>query len=394
VEKSLSIGLAEKKFMATKAKKAKSGGLLLEDGSFWKGTSFGSSSTTVGEAVFHTALSGYQEILTDPSYRKQIITFSAVQIGNQGFHSEDFESKQIWASGCLVRDYSEPLYHWRKEKSLDEVLKENKCPALSGIDTRRLILRIREKGSLWGVLSTETDDVKALKKHLGKKLSMEGLSLTKEVSTKSPYTWTEGSVPLLNTESPDAQKSKRVVVMDFGAKHQILRYLIDSGFKEAVVVPSQTSAKDILALKPDALFLSNGPGDPAAEKEAVAEVKKLIGELPILGICLGHQILGLALGLPTFKLKFGHHGANHPVKNLRTDKVEITSQNHGFAVSSEAAAKSKDIEVTHINLNDQTVEGFVHKKYPICAIQFHPESSPGPIDSTSTFKRFYEGKFI
>ena len=374
------------------ASKAKTGALLLQDGSLWRGLSFGAKTTSLGEVVFHTALSGYQEILTDPSYRKQIITFSSVQIGNQGFHSEDFESERIWASGCLVRDYSEPLYHWRKENSLDEILKQNKTPALSGIDTRRLILHLRDNGNQWGVISTETDDSRALQKHLQKAVSMQGLSLTQEVSTSKIYRWTEGSSALLNSV-PSQAGSKRVVVMDFGVKHQILRYLIDSGFKEAIVVPARTSAREILALKADALFLSNGPGDPAAEMEIVAEVKKLIGEFPIFGICLGHQILGLALGLPTFKLKFGHHGANHPVKNLRTGKVEITSQNHGFAVSADEIAKNKEIEVTHLNLNDHTIEGFVHKKYPVCAIQFHPESAPGPIDSTSTFKQFYEGSF-
>mgnify|MGYP000868858091 CR=1 FL=1 len=316
--------------------------------------------------------------------------FTSSQIGSQGFHEEDYESERIWASGCIVRDYSDIPYHWRKQKSLHETLAHFKIPGLYGVDTRRLVLHIREKGSLWGLISTEDLNAKKIQKHFENKVSMEGLSLTQEVSTKVVYPWNKTSTPLIRLTQKSAPKGlKRCVVWDFGVKRQILRYLVDAGFEEVLVVPSHTTAKQIQELKPDALFLSNGPGDPAAEVHAISEVKKLLGEFPILGICLGHQILALALGMKTFKLKFGHHGANHPVKNLLSDRVEITSQNHGFAVSSEGVRS--EIEMTHLNLNDQTVEGFQHKKWRIRAIQFHPEAGPGPLDSRKIFEEFQRG---
>lgn len=369
------------------------GCLLLEDGSVFRGRSFGAKATSVGELVFHTSLTGYQEILTDPSYRKQILTFSAVQFGNEGFHEDDFESDRVWAAGCLVRDYSEPRYHWRKQRSVADVMKEFSVPGLSGVDTRRLILSLRDRGNQWAVISTETTDILELKKYFSKKLSMQGLSLTQEVSTKSKYTWVNPSVALYETSIERNEKGlKRCVVMDFGVKRQILRYLIDSGFQELIVVPALTSAKEIRALNPDAVFLSNGPGDPAAEKEIVATVRELLGQYPIFGICLGHQILALALGLKTFKLKFGHRAANHPVLNRKSDRVEITSQNHGFAV--EQKEIPSDLEITHLNLNDGTIEGFKHKRMQIAALQFHPESSPGPRDSLQLFREFQQGRFL
>ncbi|MDB5038870.1 MAG: Carbamoyl-phosphate synthase small chain [Bacteriovoracaceae bacterium] len=369
-------------------KAAKKGVLVLSDGSLWPGYSFGAETTELGECVFHTAHSGYQEVLTDPSYRKQMLVFTSSQIGNQGFHEDDFESERIWASGCIARDYSDIPVHFRKQKSLDEVLKENKVPSLFGVDTRRLVLHLRNRGNLWGALSTDGKNVKELQNRLSKIKSMEGLSLTSEVSTKVVYPWNKKTDSLIAPSFAKKKGLRRCVVMDFGVKRQILRYLVDAGFEEVLVVPSKTSAAAIRELKPDALFLSNGPGDPAAEKEIIREVKLLLYDFPILGICLGHQILALALGLKTFKLKFGHHGANHPVKNLISDRVEITSQNHGFAVSPE---KSADLEITHMNLNDQTIEGFRHKKYPIRAIQFHPEAGPGPLDSRQIFESFQKG---
>ncbi len=368
------------------------GGLLLQDGSFWPGECFGATGTTIGEVVFHTGHQGYQEILTDPSYRKQILVFASPQMGNQGFHEIDRESDRVWASGAIVRDYSEGISHWRRSSSLSEYLAKEKTPGLSGVDTRRLILHLRESGSQWGVLTTEKKSLVELRKLLKDQVSMEGLSLTQEVTTKLAYRWTEGSKNLATTELKRSKGGlKRVVVMDFGVKQQILRYLIDVGFEEVIVVPAKSKAAEILGFKPDALFLSNGPGDPAADAEIIAEVKKLIREVPTFGICLGHQILALALGLETFKLKFGHHGANHPVKNLTSDRVEITSQNHGFAVRELSGQQVREIEVTHVNLNDQTIEGFRHRQLPLRAIQFHPEASPGPLDSLQIFQEFQRG---
>jgi len=366
-------------------------GLLLEDGSFFPGIAAGARTTILGECVFHTSHQGYQEILSDPSYHKQIMIFSAPMIGNQGFSKEDFESSRLWAAGAVMREIRDSA-QWRRQKSLDETLKEFSIPALSGVDTRRLVLKLREKGNLWGVLSTETGDVKKLQKFFRKNLSMEGQSLTADVSTKNAYEWTEGSNALL-TEAigrwvPEAKGFKSVVVLDFGVKHQILRYLKDSGFEKITVLPASTKASEILSYKADAVFLSNGPGDPAADSKIIEEVKALHGKVPLFGICLGHQILALSLGIQTFKLKFGHHAANHPVMNSLRDRVEISSQNHNFAVPHEAM---KGLEYTHINLNDQTVEGFRQKDLRIFGIQYHPESSPGPLDSVSVFQDFQRG---
>jgi len=379
--------------LKTAVKKISGGALLLQDGSYWPGVGFGSLTTSIGECVFNTAHSGYQEVLTDPSYYRQILIFSSIELGNQGFHEDDFESSRLWAAGCVARDQSLSPYHWRKSKSLEDVLKENRCPGLSGVDTRRLILHLRSKGNLWGVISSESDDRKALAKHLEKQLSMEGLSLTSEVSTKLSYHWIEASRHLMPSpvaRSKSAGGFRRCVVMDFGVKRQILRYLIDAGFSEVIVVPAKTKASEIKGLAPETILLSNGPGDPAADSEIIEEVRTLLKmDYPTLGICLGHQILGLALGLQTYKLKFGHHGANHPVKNLLSDRVEITSHNHGFAVADSSIPS--DILVTHRNLNDGTLEGFRHRSRPIYAIQFHPESSPGPMDSTWIFQSFQQG---
>jgi carbamoyl-phosphate synthase small subunit len=368
------------------------GALLLADGTLWKGVAWGAKTTQVGECVFHTGHTGYQEIATDPSYCKQIMVFSAPQIGNQGFTEEDAESAKVWTAGLVVRDYSEPLYHWRMKKTMNEFLIEHEVPALSGVDTRRLILHLREHGAQWGVISTELSDKKSLEKFLAKPLSMEGLSLTSQVSTSKPYRWTEGSHVLLRPTARNSSGLKKIVVIDFGVKRQILRCLVDAGFDDVVVMPRQSSAEEILKQSPDALLLSNGPGDPATETFAVEQVKKLVGKIPILGICLGHQILGQALGMKTFKLKFGHHAANHPVMNGLTDHVEITSQNHGFAVSAEKLPEG--IEMTHFNLNDQTVEGFIGKKLRVQGIQFHPEAGPGPLDSRDVFTKFQSGRDV
>ena len=373
------------------------GALLLSDGSFFEGYAVGRSNftpvTQEGEFVFHTGYTGYQEVLTDPSYCRQVVVFASTQIGNQGFHPDDFESKKIWASGCVMREESVDVKHWRNRQSLAETLEEFKVPALEGVDTRRLVLHLREKGCLWGVISTETASKKELEKRLKKTASMQGLGLTQEVTTKTSYRWLTGSVPLLSNQLSHTPSSlKRVVVYDFGVKRQILRYLVDVGFEEVSIVPSSTTAVEVKALSPDAVLLSNGPGDPAADPKIIQEVKGLLGKFPILGICLGHQILGLALGYKTYKLKFGHHAANHPVMNRVSSRVEITSQNHGFAV--EPPGASADILATHVHLNDQTLAGFVHKRMPICGIQFHPESSPGPLDSVDVFRQLKRGEFL
>lgn len=370
-------------------KKAK---IVLSDGSVYEGFAVGAEATRLGEFVFHTGHSGYQEILTDPSYRKQIIVFSASHIGNQGVHLEDYESRRIWAEACVMRNYSSGEGHWKNKQSLHDFLVQQKIPGIVGVDTRRLILKLRDHGSLWGLVSTEKKSVKELQSLLKPTQQMEGLSLTKEVSTKTSYEWVTKSVPLMNKFlKPLSSNLRRCIVVDFGVKRQMLRYLLDVGFEEVIVVPSSIKAEEILAQSPDCLLLSNGPGDPSAEQNAIHEVRQLLGKFPIFGICLGHQILALALGMKTMKMKFGHHAANHPVKNLRKNFVEITSQNHGFAVDPDSVGE--DIEITHLNMNDQSVAGFVHKKMPICGIQFHPEASPGPADSVELFQQFRAGSF-
>lgn len=368
-------------------RKYKKGALLLSDGSFFQGYAFGAKTTRQAEFIFHTGHSGYPEILTDPSYCRQALVFSAPQIGNQGVHEEDFESNQIWAAAAVCRDYADAPVHWKKQKSLHEFLEEFGVPGLYGVDTRRLILQLRDKGAMWGVISTESCSKAKLQRELNTEMSMQGLSLVDEVSCKQAYESQELSSDLIS--APSSQSEKTCVVMDFGVKKQILRYLKDVGFSKVHVVPAHTSAEKVLSFKPDAILLSNGPGDPSEEKEIVKEVRKLHGKAPILGICLGHQLLALSLGLETRKLKFGHHAANHPVFNRQSQRVEISSQNHGF----EVLEGSADCEFTHINLNDQSLEGFRHKKLPIKGIQFHPESSPGPIDSRQVFQELFQGSF-
>lgn len=389
--------MVKKTKQRSKSKKSKSkrssqrAALLLEDGSVFYGFPFGEKATCIGELVFHTSHTGYQEILTDPSYYRQILCFTAAQIGNQGVHPDDLESDRIWASGCLVRSYVDTPRHWRKRWALDEFLKLHKVPGLHGVDTRRLVLHLREKGNQWAVISTETDRIEDLKTYLRQPLSMEGQALAPLVSTKSSYSWRTGSVDLLTSGWKQNQKSGRCVVFDFGVKRQILRYLIDSGFKEPIVVPSSTTAEEVLALSPQLVLLSNGPGDPAALSEIIMEVRKLVGKLPLFGICLGHQILALALGLRTYKLKFGHRGANHPVHSHISGKVEVTSQNHGFAVE---AMSLEGLNYSHMNMNDKSVEGFIVPKLSICGIQYHPESSPGPKDSVKIFRQIYDGSLF
>ncbi len=349
--------------------------LVLEDGKVFKGVSFGSTGERTGEVVFNTSMVGYQEIITDPSYKGQIVSMTYPLIGNYGVNKEDVESRQPFLEGFVVKEYSKIASNWRKEQSLGEYLKENNILGIEGIDTRELTLHIREKGAMKAVLSTQDYNQASLIKKAKVWRGLIGVDLVKEVSSPKKYNY---------AHIKDAKY--KVVVLDCGVKYNILRELIRNNCN-VVVMPAQTTCEQILEARPDGLLLSNGPGDPAAVDYVVKTVAKLIGKLPIFGICLGHQMLGLALGGKTYKLKFGHHGANHPVKDLRTGKVSITSQNHGFCVDMDSLNK-KDIELTHVNLNDGTLEGLRHKKLPIFSVQFHPEASPGPRDAEYLFAEF------
>ncbi|MFH1683963.1 MAG: glutamine-hydrolyzing carbamoyl-phosphate synthase small subunit [Candidatus Margulisiibacteriota bacterium] len=347
--------------------------LALEDGAIFEGTAFGATGESAGEVVFNTSMTGYQEILTDPSYKGQIVAMTYPLIGNYGINTEDFESAKPHLSGFVVREASRIVSNWRASMSLGDFLKKNKIIGIEGIDTRALTLHIRSAGAMKGIISTKDLDPQSLVRKAKESPGLVGIDLVKEVSCKKVYEWND--------------KGKyRVVLLDCGAKHNIMRDLAARGC-QVTVVPAKTSAKKILALKPDGVMLSNGPGDPAAVTYVIETVKKLIGKVPIFGICLGHQMLGLALGGKTYKLKFGHRGANQPVMDLRTRKVEITSQNHGFCVDLDSL-KDKAVELTHLNLNDQTSEGLRHKKYPVFSVQYHPEASAGPHDSKYLFDEF------
>ena len=375
--------------------------LALEDGKIFKGQSFGARGESFGEVVFNTSMCGYQEIITDPSYKGQIVVMTYPLIGNYGINKEDVESRRPFVEGFVVREYSKIASNWRKVESLGKYLKENKILAIEGIDTRALTLHIRQRGELKAVLSTQDLDEKSLVKKAKNSRGLIGIDLVKEVTGSKKYIWKQAKgkhfmvqesikhfpMPLRKSPRVIAEGNfLEVVVIDCGVKYNILRELVKCGC-QAAVVPANTGADEILAMKPDGILLSNGPGDPAAVNYVVDTTKKLIGKIPIFGICLGHQILGLAFGGKTYKLKFGHHGANHPVKDLKTGKVAITVQNHGFCVDINTLNK-KDIEITHINLNDKTNEGMRHKKLPVFSVQFHPEASPGPHDAKYLFEEF------
>jgi len=364
--------------------------LVLENGTVFHGESFGSEGEITGEVVFNTCLSGYQEIFTDPSYNGQIVTMTYPLIGNYGVNDDDMESGSPQVAGVVVREYFESYSNFRASGSLGGWLKERGIVGIQGIDTRMLTRMLRSEGAMRGILSTTDLDEGSLLAKVMASPGMVGLDLASVVSARQPYRSEEVdrtpfALPPLD-HSASAGRRLKVVAMDCGIKKNILRRLTTYGC-DVTVVPADFAAEDVLAMDPDGVFLSNGPGDPAPVTVAIRNIQKLIGRKPIFGICLGHQLLGLALGGKTFKLKFGHRGGNHPVKNLLSGRIEITSQNHGFAVDPDSL-DSKTIEVTHINLNDGTNEGFRHKELPVFSVQYHPEASPGPHDSDYLFRDF------
>ncbi len=363
--------------------------LALEDGLVFEGEGFGAEGEIFGEVVFNTSLAGYQEILTDPSYKGQIVTMTYPHIGNYGINAKDEESQHPWVEGFIVKELSPVVSNYRSEMTLEAYLKNHGKIGIQGIDTRKLVKHLRDQGAKKGIISTVEGDSKRLVKKAKDSPSIVGVDLVKEVTCQKPYEFQESLLEGFEWGSGKAkQKCFNIVAIDSGIKHNILRKLNQHGFR-VKVVPASTPAAEILKEKPDGIFLANGPGDPAAVPYLVDTVKKLIGKTPIFGICLGHQMIGQALGGTTSKLKFGHRGGNHPVMDLATQKIEITSQNHGFIVDIDSLPKD-EVELTHINLNDKTLEGLQHKKYPLFSVQYHPENSPGPHDSDYLFNRFYE----
>ncbi len=363
--------------------------LVLEDGRVFAGERFGAAGEAIGEVVFNTSMSGYQEILTDPSYAGQMICMTYPLIGNTGVNFEDVESRRVFAGGFIIRSRSLIPSSWRVKQTLELYLEEAGVPGICELDTRALTKHLRENGSMAGIIAAAGENPADLVNKLKKHPPMTGRDLVREVTCEKPYDWRQGTWRLDSgyVDFSNRTDAKNIVAMDFGVKQNILRLLADAGFN-VKVVPASTSAEDILAMEPDGVFLSNGPGDPEPVSYAVETVKKLIGKKPIFGICLGHQILGLALGAKTYKLKFGHHGANQPVKDMATGRVEITSQNHNFAVDLQSI--EDQIVPTHYNLNDDTNEGMAHRELPLFSVQYHPEASPGPHDSVYLFDRFKE----
>ncbi|MDY7010599.1 MAG: glutamine-hydrolyzing carbamoyl-phosphate synthase small subunit [Planctomycetota bacterium] len=359
--------------------------LVMEDGTVFTGTSFGAPGERAGEVVFNTSMTGYQEVLTDPSYRGQIVAMTYPLIGNYGVNAADAESRGLWLEGFVVKELSRITSNFRSETDLDSYLRDHGVLGIEGIDTRELTKRLRTAGAMRAVMSTEDLDADSLLAKANASPSLEGRNLVETVTCEKPYRWEQNG---------ESESALRVVVLDCGVKYGILRRLKSAGC-EVMVVPASTDAEQIAQMNPDGLMLSNGPGDPEPVLGVIKTVRTLIENpprktpLPIFGICLGQQILALALGGKTYKLKFGHHGANHPVKDLPTGEVAITVQNHGFCVDIDSLATS-EVEITHINLNDQTLEGLRHKHLPIFSVQYHPEACPGPHDAQYLFDRFVD----
>jgi carbamoyl-phosphate synthase small subunit len=370
--------------------------LALEDGRIFRGLGYGHPGECRGEVVFNTSLTGYQEIATDPSYAGQIVVLTNPQIGNYGTNNSDNESARPYIEGLIVREFSPISSNWRSEQVTDEYMERYAVPVLAEIDTRALVRHLRTFGVMRGVISTDISDPEALVQKAKSIRKMDGTDLARVVSTKVNYTFDSGDSRNQGGDSllPDAlfqgeearQRMLHVVAYDFGIKQNILRMLTREGCR-VTVVPAETTAADVLALKPDGVFLSNGPGDPEPVDYAVNAIREMLGRVPVFGICLGHQLCGLALGGRTYKLKFGHHGGNHPVKNNVTGKVEITAHNHNFAVDPDSINLS-EVELTHVDLNDQTLEGLRHKTLPLFSVQYHPEAAPGPHDSHYLFHDF------
>lgn len=368
--------------------------LVLEDGRTFEGYNFGHAGTAIGEVVFNTSMMGYQEVLSDPSYKGQMVAMTYPLIGNYGINFEDVESGRPHVEAFIVKEACDIPSNWRSRQTLSGYLEKHKVVGIQGVDTRALTIHLRDKGSMIGIISTDVEDLDNLIYQVRSAPPIVGRDLVKEVTCTKPYTWHQGDWDLSEgyqeyprgvANDADFPKVFKVVAFDFGIKFNILRMLTSVGC-DLTVVPASTTAQEVLAMNPDGIFLSNGPGDPEGVMYAVQNVKELLGKKPIFGICLGHQILGLALGGKTYKLKFGHHGGNQPVKDLSTGKVEITSQNHNFAV--DVQSLNGDVTLTHINCNDDTVEGMRHNELPVFSVQYHPEASPGPHDSSYLFKRF------
>jgi len=360
--------------------------LALEDGRIFRGKGYGAQGECYGEVVFNTSITGYQEIFTDPSYAGQIVVLTQPEIGNYGTNPDDEESSKPYIEGLVVREFSRVASNWRSHQVTDEYLERHHVPVISDLDTRALVRHLRDRGVQRGVISTVETDAEKLIAKARAIPKMVGLDLASVVTTKESYPWTKGEVPDPGKAAEVPEGRFKVVAYDYGIKHNILRMLVGAGCA-VTVVPAATSAEDVLAMKPDGVFLSNGPGDPEPVTYAQNAIRKLTGRVPVFGICLGHQLIGIALGGKTYKLKFGHHGGNHPVKNMQTGKVEITAHNHNFAVDPDSI-NANEVELTHFDLNDQTLEGMRHKSHPIFSVQYHPEASPGPHDSHYLFDDF------